>query len=164
MIGRLHSFRPEPCSDASSPLSSEMNCSPWLARIQSPNLRFERSAEQRCCCSVPVALRAGAPSTAALGRQEVEGRWKHWLGLLGALIGAYLTAKYAEKNERRSQLRALADFLEGIAGCLDRMEKSLSNDVVPTADGHRLEEIVGEFAKVVQTRHSAVHGRRKLNC
>ena len=63
------------------------------------------------------------------------------VGLLGALMGAYLTAKYAERNERRSQLRALADFLEGIAGCLERMEKSLRNDVVPTADGHRLEEI-----------------------
>jgi len=72
------------------------------------------------------------------------------VGLLGALIGAYLTARYAEKNERRSQLRALADFLDGIAGCLERMEKSLRKDVVPTADGHRLEEIVGEFAGVIQ--------------
>jgi hypothetical protein len=72
------------------------------------------------------------------------------VGLLGALIGAYLSAKYAEKNERRSQLRGLADFLEGIAGCLERMEKSLRNDVVPTADGHRLEEIVGEFAGIIQ--------------
>jgi hypothetical protein len=66
------------------------------------------------------------------------------------LIGAYLKAKYGEKNERRSQLRALADFLEGIAGTLERMEKSLRNDVVPTADGHRLEEIVGEFASLIQ--------------
>ena len=69
---------------------------------------------------------------------------------LGTLIGAYLTAKYAKRNERRSQLQALADFLEGIAGCLERMEKSLRNDVIPTADGHRLEEIVGKFASVIQ--------------
>lgn len=55
------------------------------------------------------------------------------VGLLGALIGAWVTAHFAEKNERRSQLRALADFLEGIANCLERMEKSLRNNVVPTA-------------------------------
>jgi len=71
-------------------------------------------------------------------------------GLLGALIGAYLTAKYAERNERRLQLRALADFLEEIAGCLERMEKSLRNDVVPSVDGRRLEQNVGQFADLVQ--------------
>jgi hypothetical protein len=72
------------------------------------------------------------------------------VGLLGALIGAYVTAKYARQSERRSQLAALADFLEGIAGCLERMEKSLRNDLVPTDDGHRLEEIVDGFATTVQ--------------
>ncbi len=72
------------------------------------------------------------------------------MALLGTLIGAYLTAKYKEKNERRLQLRNLADFLEGIAGCLERMENALRNDVVPTVDGHRLEQIVGNFGDVVQ--------------
>ena len=72
------------------------------------------------------------------------------VGLLGALIGAYLTAKYKEKNEHRLQLQALAEFLEGIADCLERIEKSLRNDVVPTVDGRRLERIVSEFGGVVQ--------------
>jgi hypothetical protein len=72
------------------------------------------------------------------------------IGLLGALIGAYVTANYAEQSNHRSQLGALADFLEAIADCLERMEKSLRNDVVPTDDGHRLEQIVHDFASAVR--------------
>jgi hypothetical protein len=44
----------------------------------------------------------------------------------------------------------LADFLERIAGCLEGMERSLRSDVVPTSDGHRLEEIVQDFGSVVR--------------
>ena len=72
------------------------------------------------------------------------------VGLLGSLIGAFLTAKYAEGDKRRLQLRALAYFLEKIAGCLERMEKSLRNDVAPNIDGRNLKNIVGEFADLIQ--------------
>jgi len=72
------------------------------------------------------------------------------IGLLGALIGAYVTAHYARKSDRRVQLAAFAGFLEGISGCLERMADSLRKDTVPTADGNALEKMVEDFASTVQ--------------
>lgn len=67
------------------------------------------------------------------------------VGLLGALIGAYVAARYAEQNVRTAQIAALADFLSSVAKCLLEMEEALANDIVPTGAGNRLEKVLAEF-------------------
>jgi len=71
------------------------------------------------------------------------------IGLLGALIGAFVAAHYPARTERKAQLESLAKLLDEIADCLAKMEEALAKNIVPTTDGNRLQRIIGDFKTVI---------------
>src|ERR1039457_3921284 len=81
------------------------------------------------------------------------------IGLIGALVGHLLTARYAGKEQRRKEVLALAAFIDSVSELLLGMHKKLSNNEVPTIEGNRLGQVLKGYADVVAK--SSIDERRR---
>jgi hypothetical protein len=67
------------------------------------------------------------------------------IGLVGAIVGAYVQASYSSREARQKQIEELAAYLKELASCLNEMVEKLSKDEVPTTAGNRIEKAFESF-------------------
>ena len=72
-------------------------------------------------------------------------------GLIGALVGAYITAIYAERAIRDKQRGKLVEYLRSLAKCLEEMAESLAQNKMPTLAGNNLEKTINDFDAVLDS-------------
>ena len=71
------------------------------------------------------------------------------IGLAGALVGAFVSAKFADKEQRRKEVIALAAFIDSISELLMGMHEKLSNEEVPTSEGNQLKQVLDGYSDIV---------------
>jgi hypothetical protein len=73
------------------------------------------------------------------------------VGLVGVLVGHFLTAHFKSKELRSGQIKALAAFLDSIAASLMEIKTSLSKDVIPTGAGNKLKKVLKNYRDIIDS-------------
>ncbi len=84
------------------------------------------------------------------------------IALLGAVVGHVVTARFANKEQRRKEILALASFIETVSELLSGMHQKLSNNEVPTTEGNRLKQVLNGFAGVIAKSRIGRKNREEL--
>jgi hypothetical protein len=84
------------------------------------------------------------------------------IALLGPLVAAFVSARFADKEQRRKEVLALAAFINSISELLMGMHEKLSNAEVPTSEGNRLRQVLNGYADVVAKSRLSKKRRKEL--
>jgi hypothetical protein len=84
------------------------------------------------------------------------------IGLVGALVGVLVTARFKDKDQRRKEALALAAFIDSISELLLGMHKKLSIGEIPTTEGNRLSQVLKSYADVVAKSRISKKRRKEL--
>jgi hypothetical protein len=71
------------------------------------------------------------------------------IALIGTLVGALVTAGFGDKEQRRKEILALASFIETVSELLSGMHQKLSKGEIPTTEGNRLQQVLRDYANVI---------------
>lgn len=82
--------------------------------------------------------------------------------LIGALVGAFVSARFANKEQQRKEVLALTAFIDSISELLMGMHEKLSNNEVPTSEGNQLKQILEGYSDVVSKSRISKKKRKEL--
>ena len=84
------------------------------------------------------------------------------IGLLGPLVGAYLTAHFKGREVLVEQIRAWAEFFETMAACLGGMRDELAKKKIPTKHGNRLKQALADYEDTINATGLSKATKKKL--
>jgi hypothetical protein len=95
-------------------------------------------------------------------RQDEEGKMEALIALIGVLIGTFVPARFADKEQRRNEVLALAAFIDSLSELLVGMHEKLSNGVVPTSEGNQLLQALNGYTDAVARSRISKKRRKEL--
>jgi hypothetical protein len=84
------------------------------------------------------------------------------IALIGVLIGTFVPARFADKEQRRNEVLALAAFIDSLSELLMGMHEKLSNGVVPTSEGNQLLQALNGYTDAVARSRISKKRRKEL--